>query len=67
MFTMGLTMTPADFAEVLRKPGRIILVQLAQYLLMPLMGFILVTTFRLPNELALGLILLGFCFWRNVF
>lgn len=59
MFCMGLTMTTKDFAEVLRKPWRVLLVELIQYLWMPLAGVLLVRLFGLQGEVALGLILVG--------
>ncbi|MBS4462031.1 bile acid:sodium symporter family protein [Aerococcaceae bacterium zg-B36] len=59
MFTMGLTMTLKDFSEVFRKPTRILLVEVAQYLFMPFSAFMLSQLFHLPSEMALGLILVG--------
>jgi BASS family bile acid:Na+ symporter len=59
MFTMGLTMSPSDFAEVLKKPWRVFFVVLAQYLFMPFMAFVLSWLFQLPAEIALGMILVG--------
>ncbi|MER2173819.1 MAG: bile acid:sodium symporter family protein [Carnobacterium sp.] len=59
MFTMGITMKPADFTAVFKKPWQVFLVTLAQYTLMPLSAFLLAKLFNLPNEIALGLILVG--------
>lgn len=59
MFTMGLTMQPADFVAVLKKPWQVLLVILAQYTFMPLFAFLLAKLFHLPDEIALGLILVG--------
>lgn len=59
MFTMGLTMSPSDFSEVLKKPWRVCLVVLAQYLFMPFVAFVLSWAFQLPAEIALGLVLVG--------
>ena len=59
MFTMGLTMKPADFSEVMKKPWQVFIVVLAQYLFMPLSAFALSQLFQLPSEVALGLILVG--------
>lgn len=59
MFTMGLTMTFADFRQVLKQPLKIICIELAQYLAMPLFGFLLAKALHLPDQVALGLILVG--------
>lgn len=59
MFTMGLTMKPADFSEVMKKPWQVFIVVFAQYLFMPLSAFVLSQLFQLPSEVALGLILVG--------
>lgn len=59
MFTMGLTMKPSDFSEVMKKPWRVCLVVLAQYVFMPFFAFVLSWLFQLPPEIALGLILVG--------
>lgn len=59
MFTMGLTMAPSDFAEVFKKPWRVVLVECLQFLFMPLSAFLLAQLFQLPAEIALGLVLLG--------
>lgn len=59
MFTMGLTLTMKDFSEVFRRPTRVLLVELLQFGFMPLSGFVLAKLFQLPDQIALGLILLG--------
>ncbi|MDY5973708.1 bile acid:sodium symporter family protein, partial [Streptococcus hyovaginalis] len=59
MFTMGLTLTVDDFSEVFRRPARVILVEILQFLFMPFSGFVLAKLFNLPADIALGLILLG--------
>lgn len=59
MFTMGLTMKPSDFSEVMKKPWQVFIVVFAQYLFMPLSAFLLSRLFQLPPEIALGLILVG--------
>ena len=56
---MGLTLTMKDFSEVFRRPTRVLLVELLQFGFMPLSGFILAKLFQLPDQIALGLILLG--------
>lgn len=59
MFTMGLTMKPADFAAVFKKPWMMLLVTFLQFTFMPLSAYLLAKFFQLPDEMALGLILLG--------
>ncbi|WP_028273617.1 bile acid:sodium symporter family protein [Atopococcus tabaci] len=59
MFTMGLTMKAGDFTAVFKKPGHVVLVTFMQYTFMPLFAFLLAKLFRLPDEVALGLILVG--------
>lgn len=59
MFTMGLTMKPADFSAVMKKPWQVFIVVFSQYLFMPLSAFLLARLFQLPAEIAIGLILVG--------
>lgn len=59
MFTMGLTMKPADFGEVFKRPWLIIWVFTLQYGWMPFAAYTIAKLFQLPPELALGLILVG--------
>lgn len=59
MFTMGLTMKPSDFSEVMRKPWQVFLVVFGQYLFMPLSAVALSAVFNLSPEVALGLLLVG--------
>lgn len=59
MFTMGLTLRPADFALVVRRPLPVMLGIIAQYVIMPLTALLVVTVLGLPSELAAGVILVG--------
>ena len=59
MFTMGLTMKPADFTAVFKKPWLMLMVTFLQFTFMPLSAFLLAKFFQLPSEIALGLILVG--------
>jgi bile acid:Na+ symporter, BASS family len=61
MLGMGLTLRFADFASVLRSPGRIALGVAAQFGIMPLLGWALARVFQLEPGLALGLILVACC------
>ena len=61
MFCMGLTLRLADFERVLRKPKSIGLGVLLQFLLMPSLAWLIATALQLPEELAVGLIIVGCC------
>lgn len=61
MFGMGLTVRPKDFLMVMTHPKQILLGELAQFMIMPFLGFTLSYLFRLPPELAVGVILVGCC------
>lgn len=59
MFGMGMTMTLGDFSEVLKTPGKVLLVSAMQFGFMPLSAFLIAKLFNLPDDMALGLILVG--------
>ncbi|MEU1898410.1 bile acid:sodium symporter family protein [Nocardiopsis dassonvillei] len=59
MFGMGLTMRPVDFAIVARHPKAVILGVLAQYTVMPLLGWGIAHLLNLPPLLVVGMILVG--------
>lgn len=61
MFGMGLTLKPSDFKPVLRRPKDIIVGELAQFIIMPMMAWLLCKMLQLPTELSLGVILVGCC------
>lgn len=61
MFGMGLTLKPADFKPVLMRPKDIVIGEFAQFIVMPLLAWILCRILQLPAELALGVILVGCC------
>lgn len=61
MFGMGLTLRPADFRPVLTRPKDIIVGEAAQFVVMPGVAWLLCRMLRLPDELALGVILVGCC------
>ena len=61
MFGMGLTLTPADFARVVKRPRSVAIGIVLQFLLMPFIAWVLAFVFALPPELAAGLILVGAC------
>ncbi|MEU3307468.1 bile acid:sodium symporter family protein [Nocardiopsis sp. NPDC055551] len=59
MFGMGLTMRPADFAIVAKHPRAVVLGVLAQYTIMPLLGWGIAHLLNLPPQLVIGMILVG--------
>lgn len=61
MFGMGLTLKASDFQMVLTRPIDVFLGTLFQFTIMPCIAFILVKVFGLPDELAIGVILVGCC------
>ncbi len=61
MFGMGLTLKPEDFRVVFSRPKDVLMGCLAQFTVMPLLAWLLVQAFSLPEELALGVILVGCC------
>ncbi len=61
MLGMGITLTYADFKEVLKMPKWVLLGVTAQFLLMPLVGWSVATLFSLPDQFKLGIILVSCC------
>lgn len=61
MFGMGLTLKLSDFKVVFTRPRDMLVGEIAQFVIMPLTGFVLCRLFRLPPELAVGVILVGCC------
>ena len=61
MFGMGLTLKARDFLPVLTRPKDVVLGAAAQFALMPLVAVALVNALDLPEELALGVVLVGCC------
>ncbi len=59
MFGMGLTLTLPDFKLVATRPLPVLLGVVAQYAVMPLLGFAISYALQLPAELAAGVILVG--------
>ncbi len=59
MFGMGMTLRWEDFSHVFRRPRDIALGLAAQFGCMPLLAFLLCRLFRLPPDLAMGVILVG--------
>ncbi len=61
MFGMGLTLTANEFKLILRRPTDILIGCLTQFTVMPLLAWGLTRFFTLPQELAIGVILVGCC------
>jgi BASS family bile acid:Na+ symporter len=61
MLGMGLTLNIADFRVVTRVPGAVGLGFVAQYSIMPLLGWSLAKLLDLPAPLAVGLIIVACC------
>jgi len=61
MLGMGMTLTVGDFARILKTPWKIGVGVLAQFLIMPCIGWSVALLFRLPDELKLGVILVSCC------
>lgn len=68
MLTMGLTLTPADFRLLARRPWDILIGTLAQFSIMPLVAFGLSYVFSLipaiqpySTALTIGIVLVGCC------
>lgn len=61
MFGMGLALRGRDFALVLRRPRDVAVGVAAQFLCMPLLAFAVTKALRLPDDIALGVVLVGAC------
>ncbi len=61
MFSMGVTLRPHDFREVLRAPKVVLLGLAAQYVIMAGVAYLLVRFLQLPPGIAIGVILVGSC------
>ncbi|MBQ8978334.1 MAG: bile acid:sodium symporter family protein [Oscillospiraceae bacterium] len=61
MLGMGLTLKLSDLAIVFARPKDVITGCLAQFIVMPLLAFILGKLFGLDNDLLVGVILVGTC------
>lgn len=59
MFGMGLSLRGQDFALVARRPLPVLIGVVAQYLVMPLLGWAVAKALGLSPELAAGVILVG--------
>ncbi|KOO49946.1 bile acid:sodium symporter family protein [Viridibacillus arvi] len=61
MFGMGMTLSIGDFKLILKQPKGVIVGVLSQFIVMPLLAYILAKGFNLSPEVAIGVILVGSC------
>ena len=59
MFGMGTSMSAKDFVGVAKTPGAVGIGVLAQFTIMPSLGFLLASISGFPSEIAAGIILIG--------
>ena len=59
MFGIGAVLEVDEFRRIARRPGLLALGSITQFTVMPLGAFVLARAFRLPPEVAVGLILAG--------
>lgn len=61
MFSVGITLVPADFMRLVREPRAVTAGLIGQLLVLPLAAWLLAVAWRLPPEMAVGLMILGAC------
>ena len=61
MFGMGATLTFDSFATVFKRPKIILLGTSLQFLLMPLIAWLISKALRLPPEFLIGMVIVGAC------
>lgn len=66
MCGIGLHLVPADFRRVVEFPRSVFVGVAGHYLLLPALGFSMAWLFRLPPELAVGLVLVAACPSGNI-
>ena len=59
MFGMGTTLSLADFLRVAKRPWAVAIGVALQFLVMPLVGFLIAKSFGFSGELAAGCVLVG--------
>ena len=59
LFAMGTTLKLDDFIEVFKSPKEILVGVSAQYIIMPILAFLIARIFSLGPALTIGLILVG--------
>lgn len=61
MFGMGLTLKAKDFSEVVRRPIDVLIGIAGQFVIMPVLAYILCLVLNLEDAVAVGVILVGCC------
>ena len=61
MLGMGLMLRLDDVRIVLSRPQDVLIGNVLQFFIMPLLGYLLTIIFRLPPDLSVGVILVGCC------
>jgi len=61
MFCMGISLLPDDFIQVFRQPSVILLGLTLQYLMMPLLAWMIGTMMNLPLLFLTGMVIVGAC------
>lgn len=61
MLSVGITLVPADFTRLVREPRAVTAGLIGQLLVLPLAAWLLAVAWRLPPEMAVGLMILGAC------
>lgn len=61
MFGMGLTLRAKDFSEVVKRPFDVLIGIVGQFVIMPVLAYVLCIILNLPSEIAVGVILVGCC------
>lgn len=59
MFSMGASLTPANFKMVFKAPGAVFSGTVSQMLLLPVLAFVLLYPFKLPAEIFIGFMILA--------
>lgn len=59
MFGMGTAMSLKDFGGVIKSPKGVVIGILSQFMIMPVLGFVLASSTGFPPEIAAGIILIG--------
>jgi BASS family bile acid:Na+ symporter len=59
MVTLGMTLTIADFKRVFTQPRQVLTGLLCQLILLPIIGFVVASTFSMPPIYAVSIILLA--------
>lgn len=59
MFAVGLTLKLEDFSPTLKTPHLVLLGNLTQFIVMPILGFAIGTLFDFPPDIFVGFILIG--------